>query len=433
MRNIEMGPRFFKKSPEGEKISSKMPEFLTGLSATLDILLNRLNLEKEEREILRNSLKEKIEGVGEYDREKIIESVENGINEAGVKDETKERILKQILSEKEGKKYLDSTWEKELEAFFKEKGPILINFKDKIEKGLNPEEAEKYLKSYIYLLSPKENLEKLSPETQKELQGALEKLLSQKQEFRKWWTLGLKKGVETPSFVKELVSYYEDLAKGKDAIRLTFGKKLFDKLPEEIQSNFENLGIKKENGDYVMELKRENLLEILKRKVEREKEILLKEAEFKKLTPEARELVKRAKKIFKNYPELTAEIGVLSKELDDIIKEISEKGKEEGLSAEELEKGIKQIREEIFGPLNEMFKLAEEMPPDWKKKYMKEGGKLKKIWETLGSGMAIGFGLGMFFTFFWMYLLMKITEGVINPEKLEKEIKEWTGISVKLK
>lgn len=125
--------------------------------------------------------------------------------------------------------------------------------------------------------------------------------------------------------------------------------------------------------------------------------------------------------------------------------EFAEKLKKEGIpiSKEQFAKIFFKMRKEKPASMAEIHKILKEegLIKEEEKKLkekLKEIGK--KITKGLGKGgklalegVAIGLGLGMFFTFFWMYLLMKITEGIIQPEKLEREIREWTGISVKLK
>lgn len=122
----------------------------------------------------------------------------------------------------------------------------------------------------------------------------------------------------------------------------------------------------------------------------------------------------------------------------------AEKLKKEGIpiSKEQFSKIFLKMRKEKPTSMDDVHKilkkegLIREEEKKSREKIKEIGKKIKKGIEAgvkgIPVGVGIGFGFGLFLTFLWMYLLMKITEGVINPEKLEKEIKEWTGISVKL-
>lgn len=377
--------------------------FMIGLKNVMDILLNRVGLEGEEKESLKKSIadaiKDKTEGL--FDEEKIISAIEDAVSSPRLDEDLKKRILDSLIEkDDEGNKNLKSDVLAELMPIFKKEGRGL-NYRDKIT---NVEEV----KAYLYLLLPE-------GESTPELKSAFERLVTEKSGARLAVNLFPPRLRRIPTaakddFIKDLTGYLDNLRQGKNRITFYFDKSLVSgQISEEILSK-EDV-IKKKGDTYEMYITPDKQLSIMNKLIRALVDVEKTRIDIAKLFPRADELLNRAKKKFKDSPEIIASIAFLLQEL----KKQYQDRQRAGASSEELNE-IKKGIESVIGMLDGV--VAEE-------KKEKAVNKIKDWWKG-NAGTILGLlGTGLLM---WGALLLFYIP-VLIMSKAEKEV---GGLGIKI-
>jgi len=338
-----------------------------------------------------------IENSGEYfDEGRIIQEVENFINDKIEDENLRSEFLRTIIAtDEDGNKRLNERWKKSLEDYFRrspeKKG---INFRDQIKDSNE-------LRAWLYLTIKDENIKS-------QFRPDFERVLSQREViyFRLWpptITNGLKylisgegkpKEFKEGEFVKELQSYIEDLQKGKDRITFWFEE---DVLPEELRNKSEeelrNLGIEKRGDVYEFYISSDQISDFILNFVTVYTESIKEQTELTKLFQETKDLLKEVRtKAPSELKQLLGMYGSLLLGLEENYRNMLETGARK----EELDK-IKKSVEEVKKHLEEIKKDIEAKKPvlDIKSKagnWLKDKGSL--ILGGIGLwGLAIGWFL----------------------------------------
>jgi ribosomal protein S15P/S13E len=304
-----------------------------------------------------------IENTGDYfDEGKIIEEIENSINEKIQDENLRSEFLKTIIeTDEDGNKRLNEKWRSSLEDYFR-KSPEKkgINFRDQIKDSNE-------LRAWLYLTIKDENIKN-------QFRPDFERTLSQREiiYFRLWPPTivnGLKylilgeakpKGFKEGEFVKELQSYIEDLQKGKNRITFWFEENV---LPEELRNKNEeelrNLGIEKRDNVYEFYITPDQISDFILNFVTVYTESIKEQTELTKLFQETKNLLKEVRaKVPSELKQLVGMYGSLLFGLEENYRNMLEAG----ASNEEIDK-IKKSVEEIKKHLEEIKKDIEAKKP----------------------------------------------------------------------
>jgi len=356
---------------------------------------------KSRKEIVR-IIMEEIDKKEYFNEEEFIAIVDNILGKYNFQDK-----LDQVLPKLDNKRTLNPLLQKNIESYFKiSKEKKGVNFRDK----LNTRES---VRAYLYLTLP---------EGQREVfKSDFERLLTQKKEFyfRLWPPkIGLKlreliggevRGdFEFGEFSNELISYIEDLQKGKNKITLYFDE---DLLPEELKEksleDLEKLGIKKNKDNYEIYIFPNNIQDILFNLAESSLLITEKETEIGRKLTRIKELFKKTRKNLGSLSEgkfiLTSYAGLIEG-FENSYREALKKG----MSEEEAKKLLETANK--LEKILEQF--AEDSQDEQKRKIMlRQAGNWLKV-NGLTFLSSIGFWWLAVSWFLPLWLIVKMSNQI---------------------
>ncbi len=382
-----MSERFFIRKESKQK----------NLNDHLDGLLRGIKIENEGS--LKTTIKNELFNLWNkeeyFDEEKFVSDVKRILANIGAED-LKNNILNQIITkDKDGNERLNNRWRKTLEDYYRtspeKKG---ISFRSQI-KDANE------VRAWLYLTLQDDQV-------RNKLKSDFERALSQREPiFFKFWPPsiinGLKQlifkkgkpiGFEENEFFKEVLSYVDDLQKGRSRRTFWFEK---DLLPKELKrrspGGLKKLGIEIKDNIYEFYLTRDRIRDLLHNLAGVSHEIIKQETELKKLFRETSEIYRE---ILEKAPkELKDEIlpyGNLMLSLAKSYQDLLESGGNE--------KDFDTIKNDINNIKNDLEKRKKDIeagkkPSEIKSKiknFIKENGLL--ILSSVGLwGLAMGWFL----------------------------------------
>lgn len=308
------------------------------IEASLDLLVNGVvnrvpELSPDQRDQLKTLLKNAVEQSGDYfDPELFVQKLEEQVSNSSLDENLRQKILELLVTEKDGKKVLQSYVETVIRDIF-EKSKSGENFPNRIEDPIE-------LRAWLYYAT-----------NDARFRRDFEEMIRQKE------SSFLRRLLNPGSFFRDSKEAFEDFQRGKHRLSFQFKR---DILPDEFKTNgqpdknkLEDAGIQETADGYEFYITRDKLAEMLDKWASTYIEMVRGEAEIDDLFRETKELYRY---LLKNSP---PEIKNSLRMIGSLIKGLEERYRdaiEFGASREELDK--------IKDGLNKCKQFLEELKPE---------------------------------------------------------------------